>query len=58
MNITTPVIDIECNGYRWHKFVIMLQCILSPVTCAFIAGSMLVVPVGFALALTASVIIS
>eukprot|EP00795_Rhopilema_esculentum_P015638 gene15638-6922_t len=36
LNITNPVIDIDIKGYRWNKYLIMLQCFISPVACAFI----------------------
>ena len=41
LNLTTPIIDIDCYNYKWNKFLIMLQCVVCPTTCSFVAESML-----------------
>jgi len=37
LNLTTPIIDIDCYNYKWNKFLIMLQCVVCPTTCSFVA---------------------
>eukprot|EP00794_Sanderia_malayensis_P014110 gene14110-15585_t len=38
LNLTIPIVDIDVDGLRWNKWLVVIQCFTTPVACVFLTN--------------------